>query len=55
MDQNAQDISLKCVDCEGEFFFTVNDQEFYASKKYQQPKRCKACRAIKKEQREGRG
>ena len=44
---------LTCADCGAEFTFTAEDQEFYASKGYSEPKRCPACRAAKKAQRSG--
>ena len=44
-----QDITLKCKDCGKEFVFTAGDQEFYASKGYDnQPRRCRDCRNAKK-------
>ena len=44
-----QDITLKCKDCGKEFVFTAGDQEFYASKGYEnQPRRCRDCRNAKK-------
>ena len=44
-----QDITLKCKDCGQEFVFTAGDQEFYASKGYEnQPRRCRDCRNAKK-------
>ena len=44
---------LTCADCGAVFTFSVEDQEFYASKGYSAPKRCPACRAAKKTQRAG--
>lgn len=44
-----QDKTLTCVECGNEFIFTVGEQEFYAEKGLpNDPKRCKACRAAKK-------
>lgn len=40
---------LKCKDCGKEFVFTARDQEFFASKQFSEPKRCKPCRQIKKQ------
>lgn len=40
--------TLVCVDCEAEFEFTENDQEFYERKGFAKPKRCKPCREKKK-------
>ena len=44
-----QDETLVCVECGNEFVFTAGEQAFYAEKGYtNKPKRCKACRAAKK-------
>lgn len=53
-----EDKQLTCADCGAEFTFSAEDQEYYASKGYSEPKRCPACRAAKKAQRNnghGRG
>jgi len=44
---------ITCADCGAEFTFSADDQEYYASKGYSEPKRCPACRAAKKAQRGG--
>ncbi len=44
----TQDLILKCQDCGGNFVFTVGEQQFYKSKGFTIPKRCKACRDAKK-------
>ncbi len=44
-----QDKQLTCVDCGQPFVFTAGEQEFFAQKGFQNPpKRCKACKAIKR-------
>ena len=43
------DKMIKCVDCGTEFPFTERDQQFFASKGFTDPKRCKTCRDIKKQ------
>jgi CxxC-x17-CxxC domain-containing protein len=44
-----QDETLKCKDCGNEFVFTAGEQEFYASKGFEnKPQRCKECRAARK-------
>ena len=44
-----QDKTLKCKDCGQDFVFTAGEQEFYASKGFEnEPQRCKECRAAKK-------
>ncbi|MDD3290543.1 MAG: zinc-ribbon domain-containing protein [Eubacteriales bacterium] len=41
-----------CQDCGQEFIFTAGEQEFYKEKGFDnEPKRCKACRDKKKNQR----
>ena len=39
-----QDKTLVCKDCGAEFVFTAGEQEFYASKGFSEPVRCKNCR-----------
>ena len=49
-----QDESLTCVDCGSQFVFTTGEQEFYASKGFQnKPNRCTDCRAARKAQSGG--
>ncbi|MGI6405745.1 MAG: zinc-ribbon domain containing protein [Syntrophaceticus sp.] len=51
-----QDKTLTCRDCGAEFIFSANEQEFYASKGFEnEPARCPSCRAARKQQRSGRG
>ncbi len=46
--------SLQCADCGRTFPFTVEEQEFYATKGYtNEPKRCPTCRANRKAERGG--
>ena len=49
-----EDRQLTCADCGANFTFSAEDQEFYASKGYSDPKRCPECRAAKKAQSRGR-
>lgn len=43
------DKTLVCKDCGQEFTFTAGEQEFYAEKGFtNEPQRCKACRAARK-------
>lgn len=39
---------LRCSDCNQEFGFSASEQEFYASRNFSEPRRCGACRAIRK-------
>jgi CxxC-x17-CxxC domain-containing protein len=49
-----EDKTLVCKDCGSEFTFTAGEQEYFAEKGLQnEPKRCKNCRAAKKNS--GRG
>jgi CxxC-x17-CxxC domain-containing protein len=43
-----QDTELTCADCGNQFVFSSTDQEFYASRGYQNPKRCPTCREQRK-------
>ncbi|MGI8872137.1 MAG: CxxC-x17-CxxC domain-containing protein [Candidatus Limnocylindria bacterium] len=45
------DKALTCVDCNQEFAFTVSEQQFYADRQFSEPRRCPACRAIRKASR----
>jgi CxxC-x17-CxxC domain-containing protein len=49
-----QDKTNTCRDCGEEFIFTAGEQEFYASKGFEnEPTRCKPCRARRKTERSG--
>ena len=41
---------IKCAECEVEFEWTSGEQEFFKKKDFKPPKRCKPCRAMKREQ-----
>ncbi|MDD4211378.1 MAG: zinc-ribbon domain-containing protein [Clostridia bacterium] len=44
-----EDKVITCVDCGAEFVFTVNEQEFYKEKGFDnEPKRCPDCRKARK-------
>lgn len=45
------DKTLTCVECGKEFTFTAGEQEFFASKGFQEPKKCKECRDASKRSR----
>ncbi len=51
------DRTLSCSDCSAQFTFTVGEQEFYQSRGFtNEPRRCPACRASRKQARgEGGG
>ncbi len=46
---------ITCVSCQEVFPFTQEEQEFYESKGFQAPKKCKPCRAAAKQNRGGGG
>lgn len=49
-----QDKTLVCRDCGEDFTFTASEQEFYASKGFEnEPGRCPSCRAARKAQSRG--
>ncbi len=49
-----QDKSIQCSDCGATFTFSVEEQEFFASKGYtNEPKRCPSCREARKAERDG--
>ncbi len=51
-----QDEILSCVDCAREFTFTSGEQQFYATKGFQnKPNRCPDCRAARKASQGGGG
>ena len=48
------DRTLTCVDCGASFTFTAREQEFYASRGFDnEPKRCPDCRRARKSSRDG--
>jgi len=50
------DRQLTCVQCEQEFTFSVDDQEYHARMEFEnEPKRCKPCRAERKRTAGGGG
>ena len=48
-----QDKTLICRDCSKEFIFTARDQEFFVTKKFHTPTRCKECRIKRKNMNTG--
>ena len=50
------DEMLNCVDCGRQFAFTAGEQQFYASKGFQnKPNRCPDCRQARKQMRSSGG
>lgn len=52
INQLPSDKTISCRDCGASFEFTKGEQEFYQTKGFNEPARCKQCRAIKKAQSE---
>ena len=44
-DLNYTDRTLTCAQCNADFTFSADDQQFHAGRGYQDPKRCPSCRA----------
>ena len=42
------DEELTCLDCGGEFTFTSGEHRYFWAKGLSEPKRCKACRMLRK-------
>jgi CxxC-x17-CxxC domain-containing protein len=46
------DKTLTCVDCGAQFTFSIEDQEYHASRGFtNEPKRCSSCRQARKAER----
>ena len=43
-----EDRTLSCAECNSEFVFSADDQEFHSERGYQDPKRCPSCRQAKR-------
>lgn len=43
------DIDITCVDCSNSFVFTDQEQDFFREKGFTEPKRCRPCRQIRKQ------
>ncbi len=43
-----EDRSLTCTECNSEFTFSADDQEFHAGRGYEDPKRCPSCRQARR-------
>ena len=50
-----EDRTLTCVECGSEFTFSADDQQFHASRGYQDPKRCPNCRQSRRSEGGGGG
>ncbi len=43
-----EDRNLTCVECDSEFVFSADDQQYHAERGYEDPKRCPSCRQAKR-------
>ena len=43
-----EDRTLTCTECNSEFTFSADDQEFHAGRGYEDPKRCPSCRQARR-------
>lgn len=50
-----EDREIQCADCQTPFVFSAQEQEFYAERGFQEPKRCKTCRESRKARGPGGG
>ena len=53
--QQRQDKTIQCKDCGADFIFSVDDQEYYASQRFVDPKRCPGCRRKKRDGKRAAG
>lgn len=51
----AELVTIKCKDCMNDFIFSESEREYYRSKGYDNPIRCKPCRENRKQAPGGRG
>ena len=49
------DRTLECQDCKQDFVFTEGEQQFFESKEFKDPRRCKPCRDKNKKRRDQGG
>jgi len=47
----VEDREIECADCKDMFIFSGGEQEFYKKRGFQDPKRCKDCRQLRKEKK----
>lgn len=51
----SDDKTIKCKDCNEDFVFTAGEQEFFQSRGFSEPIRCKSCRDARKAQKADQG
>jgi hypothetical protein len=51
-DTDNDDLLLVCKDCGNDFTFTAGERRFFTERSLTLPKRCPACRAYRRQERE---
>ncbi|MCL5102929.1 MAG: zinc-ribbon domain-containing protein [Armatimonadetes bacterium] len=51
----TQDKEITCKDCGQKFVFTAGEQEFFQSRGFSEPIRCKPCRDVRKSEKSDSG
>ena len=51
----AENLQLTCSDCGQEFTFTAEEQQFFLTRGYSTPRRCKLCRSARKNEQSNGG
>lgn len=51
--ENLTNYEIQCADCGQSFTFTAEEQEFYQSRGFSEPKRCSQCRQARKNRNNG--
>lgn len=55
MEETGHDKQLMCIDCGARFVFSAGEQEYYAKKRFTEPKRCQNCRTAARQRHSDRG
>lgn len=53
-DDELTDKELTCADCYRRWVLTINEQRFFIARELKEPRRCLPCRAIRRQQHQGR-
>ena len=51
----AEDRQITCEECQTEFTFTIGEQDHFQKLGFTPPKRCKPCRAARKQAQRSQG
>ena len=49
VDPDAPDEILNCIECRMDFVFGGRDRQYFASRRFAVPKRCRACRDVRRQ------